>query len=501
MRKLNFIVFAIILIVFMSSCSINKFETKDKIRAPENDLPPIQGKWIIEKAIDNPYKKGSIDISESLIGKEALFHKSATVIGEDYVIDPTFKLKIVKLSDYLLYKYKISPEELELLDKKAEIITIFSNNQYFYEFIKYSDNEMIVFVEDRFYFLNKSIDQISKEEIDRYINIEESIMRISNIEEVDTLRSGILLGVKSYFYDEINQVDNWKYKTIWIRTNNRSIASAYEMNDLLLPRKKGFWLVDVRREEINNSLNDKIRAVQKGKFKEEIFDDSASLFMTSIFDVKEREVHPSILKNILYIGNDYVSTEVIDLSNNRKTLHVYPVDYLQDEKAIKISDIIGEEGLRIFKESAQSIIKTNSSILLNEESFGLARRNGYWIMKGRINYNSNDEELYKDYNIKTIPPKELVNYDELVIPWNIIKSKVPEAIDAFTSPNDDIIIIVTRNSLLIYSINNHEISQKELGRIKIDSSESIVMAEWATGRYTMLWEEEFLKNETSAVKY
>lgn len=501
MRKLNFIIVAIVLVSYLTSCSINKFETKDRIKAPENNLPPIQGKWIIEKAIDSPYKKGNIDNSESLIGKEALFHGSATVIGEDYVIEPTFKLKSVMLSDYLLYKYKIAPAELELSDGKAKIITIFSNNQYFYELIKFSENEMIVFVEDRFYFLKKSIEQISKDEIDRYINIEESIMRISNIEEVDTLRSGILLGIKSYFYDEINQVDDWKYKTIWIRTNNRSIASVYEINDLLLPRKKGFWLVNVEREDLNNSLNDKINAIQKGKFKEEVFDDSASLFIASSFDLKARGLYPSMLKSILYIGNDYVSTEAIDLSNNKKTLQVYPIDYLQDEKAIKISDIIGEDGLRIFKESAQSIIKANSSILLNEESFGLARRNGYWIMKGRINYKSNDEEFYKDYNIKTIPPKELVNYDELVIPWNIIKSKVPEAIDAFTSPNEDIIIIVTRDNLLIYSINNHEISQKELGRIKLNNTETIVMAEWATGRYTMLWEEEILKNETVTVKY
>ncbi|OZV11857.1 hypothetical protein CIW83_12505 [Tissierella sp. P1] len=500
MRKVYLIISIIILFIFSTSCSINKFETKDRIKAPENNLPPIQGKWIIEKAIDSPYKKGSIGDSESLINKEALFHKSATVIGEDYVEEPTYKLKNVKLADYLLYKYKVSPEELNLSEEEAEIITILGNNQY-YEFIRYSDNEMITFVEDRFYFLKKSVDQISKEEIDRYINIEKSIMRISNAEEVDILRSGILLGIKSYSYDEVNQTDGWKYKTIWIRTNNRNIASAYEMNNLLVPRKKGFWFVEVKREDIDNSVNDKIRATQKGKFKEGFLDDSASLLITASLNPKAKGLYPSILKNILYIGNDYISTELIDLSNDKRTLQVYPIDYLNDEKGIKVSDIIGEEGLRVFKEGAQSIVKTNSNILLNEESFGLARRNGYWIMKGRINYQSEGEEFYKDYNIKTIPPKELVNYDELAIPWNVIKSKVPEAIDAYTSPNEDIIIIVTRNNLLIYSINNHEISQKELGRIKIDNSETIIMAEWATGRYTMLWEEEFLKNEAEAVEY
>ncbi|MGJ0846120.1 hypothetical protein SAMN02745784_00037 [Tissierella praeacuta DSM 18095] len=501
MKKVYLIISTIALVVFLSSCSVNKFEIKDRIKTPKNNLPPIEGKWTMDKFIDSPYKKGEVENSENLMGKEALFHKSAIVIGENYAIEPTYRLKNVKLADYLLYKYKIEPKELGISDDNAQIITIYSNDQYFHEFIKYNNSEMITFIDDRFYFLKKSVDQISKEEIDRYINIEESIMRISNTEEVDTLRSGILLGIKSHFYDETNQLANWEYKTIWIRANNRSIASIYEMDNLLVPRKKGFWLVNVERENIDNSLNDKIKAIQKGDIKEEFLDNREAYSFGTFLESKAKTLYPSILKNILYIGNDYISTELIDLSNGKRNLKVYPIDHLEDERPIKISDIIGQEGLSVFKEGAQNAIKTNSNILLDEESFGLARRNGYWIMKGRINYKSDDEEYYKDYNIKTIPPKELVNYDKLTIPWSIVKSKVPEAIDAFTSPNEDIIIIVTRRNLLLYSINNNEISQNEIGRIKMDNSETVVMAEWATGRYTMLWEEEFLKNETEVIKY
>ncbi len=501
MKKIYLIIVTIILITLLTSCNINRFNTKDRIIAPENNLPPLQGKWIIDKSIDSPYKKGDLEEIETLIGKEVLFHKEAVVVGDDFAVEPTYKLKKVSMSDFLLYKYKTNPEHLNLEDKKAQVITIYSNNQYFYEFIKYSDDEMLIFDEDKFYFLKKNVEQISKEEIDRYISVEKNIMRISNIQEVDTLRSGVLLGIKSYYFDEMTQTDNWKYRTVWLRANNRSIASVYEINNLLVPRKKGFWLVAVERDTSNNGIRDRIDAIQKGKIKEEYSEDEASFFMTSFLERGTEMLAPSILKNILYIGNDYVSTETINLLNNRKTLEVYPIDYLKDEKPIKISDIIGSDGLQAFKEGAQSVTKADSSIFINEESFGLSRRNGYWIMKGRLNYENSGEELYKEYNIKTIPPKELVNYDELVMSWNKIKSKVPEAIDAFTSPNEDIIIIVTRNNLLIYAINDHEISQQELGRIKISSSESIVMAEWAIGRYTMLWEEEILKNEAQTVKY
>ncbi|NLV87786.1 MAG: hypothetical protein GX021_00260 [Tissierellia bacterium] len=489
MKRARLIIFGLVLLSMLTSCSNGKLQIKDSIVAPENRQPPLSGKWIIEDSIDSPYIKGVSDEEESLIGREVLFHDSAVVVDKDFILEPSFIYKNVNISDYLLYKYKISSEYLNLTEEEGEVISISSNNQFFYEFIKYSEDELFFFNEDKFYFLRKVVDEVSKEEIERYISVEHSLMRISNIEEVDTLRSGVLLGIKSYDYDEINDEDNWTYKTIWIRTNNRNISSIYEMDSLLVPRKKGFWTIDVKRNKNDNSIIDEIKAIEKRKYPEEYFDDVKLFTFEYGIEMDLASIEPSIIKTILYIGNDYICVEETNLANNRKALKTYPIDYLDNGKAIKISDVLGDEGLKTFVEGAQSIMKSDSSMFLDEESFGLFRRNGYWIMKGRINYHVDGEELYKDFNIKTIPPKELVNYDELVIPWNKIKSKIPEAIDAFTSPNEDIIIVVTRNNLQIYAIENNEISSKELGRVRLNSSDSIIMAEWSLGRYTTLWEE------------
>ncbi len=78
----------------------------------------------------------------------------------------------------------------------------------------------------------------------------------------------------------------------------------------------------------------------------------------------------------------------------------------------------------------------------------------------RINYVDNGISIYENFNIKAIPPKEVVYYDELSIPWNRIKSKVPEALDAFTSPNEDIGIVITHNDIFIYTIEDGEFSNK-----------------------------------------
>lgn len=78
--------------------------------------------------------------------------------------------------------------------------------------------------------------------------------------------------------------------------------------------------------------------------------------------------------------------------------------------------------------------------------------------------------------------------------------KVPEAIDAFTSPNDDIIVILTHNNILVYLIDEGEIADIPVAKIKLKTAERVVMAEWAIGRYPVLWEEEFLKNEATPIK-
>ncbi|HEY8362067.1 MAG TPA: hypothetical protein VIK77_04210 [Tissierellaceae bacterium] len=498
MKKIYIIIFLILPLV-LTSCSDGKFQIRANIVAPENQVPPISGKWAVEKSVDVPYRRGVSDDGDSLIGSEVLFHDSAVVVDKDYVLEPSFKYKNVKISDYLLYKYKISPEYLNLEDKEVEVISISSNNQFFYEFVKYSEDEMFFFNEDKFYFLKKTVDKISKEEIDRYITVEQNIMRISNIEEIDTLRSGVLLGIKSYVYDEINGEDNWTYKTIWIRTNNRTLSSIYEMDNLLVPRRKGFWMINVERSS-NGSIIDKINAVEKRKYPEEYMEDVKLFSLNFNSEINFGSVEPSIIKNILYVGNDYISVEEINLNNNIRKLKTYPIDYLDNGKAVKISDILGNEGIKTFEDGARSIMKSDPNMFLDEENFGLFRRNGYWIMKGRINYTSNEDQLYKDFNIKVIPPKDLVNYDELLISWNKIKSKIPEAIDAFTSPNEDILIVVTRNSLQIYAIENKEILPKELGRIKLNNSDSIIMAEWSLGRYTTLWEEEVIQSGGTKIK-
>ena len=319
MKKIVMFFILLISLILMSSCNINDGPAADRIMAPENLTSPINGKWIISSNL-NELKSEEMELKGDLyLNKEILFHKDAVVIGEEYSIQPSFKFKSVNAYDYLLYKYKTTPNNLGIEDITIDIITILNENQYFYEFIKYGDNELLVNIDDNFYKLSKLVEEVSLDEINRYIDVEKSTIRALNIEEVDELKSGLLLGIKIPTYDEKGKLADWDYKTIWINSLNNKIVDVYELEDLLVPRKNGFWMVNVNRN-YNGLIQDEVTATPLFKMPEitSINENEMDIFASSRSDGTDDKNSSAILNNILFVGNDYISIEKINKINQEK---------------------------------------------------------------------------------------------------------------------------------------------------------------------------------------
>ena len=89
--------------------------------------------------------------------------------------------------------------------------------------------------------------------------------------------------------------------------------------------------------------------------------------------------------------------------------------------------------------------------------------------------------------------KKIVNYDELSVSWSSIKANIPEAIDAFTAPNNDMALIVTKNQIYVYAIVNSKLGDKPIKKISIEEGETVVMAEWATADFVSKWEKSYTR--------
>lgn len=492
MKIKNFIII-FFCVVLVSGCGVIEGGVKEQIVAPDNNIPPILGKWEISN-ISYKVNLNDLDLTNK-IGEFGLFHKNAVVIGSEYSSSPEFKIKRVKARDYLIYKYKLDPFTLGLEDEFVKVVTIYNEKKYFKEFILLDEDNAIVYNEEAFYSMKRILPEVSEEEVKRYINVEESVQRSFTSTDSININSGILLGLKIQKFDEKNEIPEWDYKTYWLNVNNKSSVAIYELDKLLVPRRNGFWFIDSKRTVENNLLFDELKAspLEKIESKQEIYEDLN-------FDLREKDGFdhpriPSVLKNILFVGNDYISVENIDLNrNDRRTLQIYTIDNLQDKKPIKLSDLIGIGGKDLFQEAASSNISLSNEIVVNEENVSLARRNGYWTIKGRVNYKENNEELYRDFNIKAIPPKEMVSFDELSLPWDAIRLTIPDVIDVFSSPKSEFIVVITSTDIIIYLLEEYDINKSPIATVSLPDDSSIIMSEWAVGRYPNVWQNIMIKN-------
>jgi hypothetical protein len=262
-----------------------------------------------------------------------------------------------------------------------------------------------------------------------------------------------------------------------IYSKNRDIKTISRRKQLLVPRAKGFWQVGIISENNINAVYAE-PLIDGVILKENILDQLRGNILKVASDTK-----------IHFIGNDYIGTEA------GQRFSVYPIETLRNSKALSFSEVNSENTENIFEQSTKdflsSVKEEDSKNLMNEidqQNFMLMRRNGHWILRSRLYFRQPSKKKFQDFDLKLMVPSSLIHYDEMDIPWNEIKAKQPWTTDAFMSPNKDIIVLVSENSLSINSIQKSSIVSKQLQKIPLDKGDTVVMAEWSIGRYADLWD-------------
>src|SRR5699024_4771508 len=313
--RINKIIFLLaVSMLILTSCSVDDTDVNDRLSVPDIDTTPIEGKWLVTERID--LSDDGEDLEEdNYIDKEGIFHKDAIILGRNYSTEPSYKIKSVKTADYLIYKYQVEPNILGIKKDKIQIVTILDDNQYFAEFIKYNNNTLFLYRDDYFYKLEKTSEEVSLDETLRYIDIEKSVAKDFQTTDREKRETGLLLGLKIPTYDEVNDLTDWEYRTLWFRSQNNEIKDIYEVENMLLTRKNGFWTIEVDRKFENGTVEDQIKATPQFKLENNKDSKSDNLDTDNLY----RSKLPSVLRNILYISSDYISMENIELKkNNRK---------------------------------------------------------------------------------------------------------------------------------------------------------------------------------------
>ncbi|MGV8983053.1 hypothetical protein [Clostridium sp.] len=502
MKKILSLFILGILLINLTACSNVDLSTTSRVTPPKVNLP-IAGIWKVDSYAYSAVSKMLEEEAKEWIGKKAYFEEQKIVLPDDKCEKPEFKIKSVDTKTYLYNNYKSYMENLRINQNEIKIITITSNRNYFRDIIKIDDGKIILIKDGVFFFLSKQVNE-NKISIDDIRN--ENQLPYSKLETyTKKYKSGLLLGLKYYKtvdyklpYDNKNRpILEPIYRTLWI-SNDGSIQPISELPFLFVPRRTGFWKLQVKREITSNYGRDFLIA---SPIEKEIKGENIKVQNEYYYD----------LKSINFVGNDYVCYErnIESTANDdgqtteSHSLEVVPLDtiYTGSEVPISASKVLGEKGLEALNSGARSYLGTISESdkkLLKETpastNFGLFRENGKWLLRGRLEYLSPSvKNEYVDFNLPDEAPDNLVNYDSLFPSWEVIKQKVPNAVDGYTSPNKDIVVVLTNSKLLVYAIKNNILGESPLKELQLKNSEVAVMAQWATDDYVKIWSEEVKK--------
>ena len=494
--KKKVLVLLCIVLILSSGCTYIDVDADKKITPPENKTLSIRGVWNIKTIMAPEVGKDSSQKTDEWLNKKVVFNQNQVIFGDELYKDPHYKVKNVDAGFFFLHNYKLHIRDLGITNRRVEVVTVTLSEKLLYDFVKIDNDLLIVHIDQVVYQLVK-ISDISDSIINTFNARITNSKRNRTGEGREAVNTGVLLGLRSsgekgYPLHKTDDKEEVFYRTLWISTINRRLHPVLEMSQLFLPRRTGFWKAGVIRARKNDVIRDSLftypvnNTVRDNSTQEKILKKEGSL-----------------IRRILFIGNDYIATEYTEKLGDRITpnrLEVFPVDNIESETGIRISEVLGEDGSTALHSSFEGYLSTFNKakndrleLVPREESFSIIRRNGHWIMKGRLNSDDDDDNDngYIDFNINLVPPISMVAYDSLSIPWNTIKSRIPDAVDAFTSPNGDIALIVCRNAIYIYFMYNNMLEDKPVKKIDLQEGEGIVMAEWALGDYVLKWEKSF----------
>lgn len=510
---------AILLMALISGCSAATPDNADRIGRPSNKAIPLEGTWKLEiclngedneksakETAEETAKETAEETGGLMIGEKFGFSQDTMVFAGNYFNHVTYKIKRVHVKEYFLHKNQGILENMKFKGDEILAITAYSDDKFLYEFIKDSDGMIVVNIDEQYYCMKKVSDHFSGASDAIASTLKNADNNDAKIKG-QLLQSGLLLGVRIPVQTE-DGLGDYTYGTYWISTINRTVKPVLYAKDIYLPRMDGFWRLQIEKllgtEGVEDFLYASMISKRNGK----------PLAMT-VENISKR-VETKLRKAVVYVGNDYVCVENTlynkqndaAITDYKKTLRTLPVDNLTNIDGIKLSDLAGENGTmamesaiaELLKESGLNGIRTIDGET-QEENFALFRKTGHWFFKGRLNLEAEEQLPYMDFNLNLIPPSDMVAYDMLQVPWTEMKDKLPQALDIYTSPNKDLAVVLTRNDILLYAIENKTLSADPLAKIPLVEGSSVIMAEWAMGEYVPSWEKSFVKNnETSQVK-
>lgn len=367
-----------------------------------------------------------------------------------------------------------------------------------------------------------------------------SVIDKNEKDESFKINSGLLIGLSKN-----NEIDTMAsplkkapndYRTLWIHQENNKIIYTEKKGEIITPYKDGFYKIGNNKffmsDPSSNSDNQPDETLDifrnfKSYYKfsnivsypadkpiKNLY--SPETFKKKHLDTKEGIVnaYKSRVEWLWYVGNNYACIKDFyydtgggTYQSGRHDIKLYDLESLVSldgrENNVVLADLLDENEKAKLQEHPKKYNKVISSgDMLNAEQIVdiknllLSRKDGKWqaliplYEVSHHNGNGSSGRFVNEYiNTDIKLPKTIISHDDLCISWDRIKEKIPQAKDAVSSPNNDVLAVLTPAKLLIYSNPENGIDKPTLS-IDVDSDERIILNQWSTGEYVDKWNKQ-----------
>lgn len=356
------------------------------------------------------------------------------------------------------------------------------------------------------------------------------IILFSEDDQQRSKSSGILLGIKREreHFDFVKQEnDKPQYKTLYITNNNGNVILSAQGSGILVPRNGRFWLVDIKTERERDKYKDfnyetnvdfisakkaNNRPVKESNKKSKPGRPGELAKKEYESDSTYRNFEYDLSLELSFVGNDYITEQgegycvswgahpqhwrwLSTIPFNEANKIKKPNDKIII-KEIGISELLGNDAkIELLKKGKEYYEKHIDEGLAeevdSEKDWGLFRQNGKWVVKGFLGYSSEASRgYYAIFDTNIIPTKQMVGHDILVPDWNIIKTFIPDAKDAFLSPKKDMLVVLTPKELRVFIDFKDDYIGKSTYKIDLGEEIDVIMAQWSIGNAVEKWANE-----------
>lgn len=355
-----------------------------------------------------------------------------------------------------------------------------------------------------------------------------------------SINSGLMLGLAKN-WENNRELSPFKkqpgeYRTILIYQNGDELAKLERPHGIIAPTKVDFWKLQNSKFHLEE-LNDTIDPAKD--LEEDIYSKYTSYYdfsnivshlasekahslytpesFESAFNIGvEGEINSYLAGRewLLYAGNKYASvvgynykTGGGSFNNSSFDIKIYEIANLKDldsrrkfcPKLYDLLDKAEQEKLASLAEKYRKPVVLGEVFskgqYLDLENLTLKRLDGKWQIEVPLymetfhqGNGSQGKDLIKFISTDVNVPEAFISHDSLCLDWETIKQKIPDAKDAVSSPNKDMLAVLTPNKLLIFANPLDGIEKPHLS-ISVAEDEQIILNQWATGGYVKKWRE------------